>query len=138
MSCLCLEIRSSEDIIVARLRSAETAQSLGFGMVDRTRIATAVSEITRNVVQHSGASGTISIRELREPPRVGIQIVVEDKGRGIADLEEAMRDGYSSGGGLGAGLPGTRLLMDEFVITSTVGEGTTVTMRKWLSGRRWA
>src|SRR6185436_18218777 len=114
----------------------ETARQLGFGAVDQSRIATAVSELTRNVVRYATAGrGEVAIREIAAAPdargRVGIEIVVSDEGPGISDINQALRDGFTSGGGMGMGLPGTRRLMDEMSIDSVVGRGTIVTIRKW-------
>lgn len=129
-------IRSSEDVIRARQAASKVAVQLGFGAVDRTRIATAVSEIARNVLQHSGAAGELVLEELVVGVRRGLGVVVSDAGCGIANVESAARDGDSTSViSLGAGLPGSRRLMDEFVIESAVGRGTTVRMVKWLRAR---
>lgn len=124
-------IKSSEDIILARQTARETARELGFGLADQTRITTAVSELSRNIYRYAG-TGRVVIKALGNSPDKGIEIVAEDRGPGIPDIELAMQDGYSTGKGLGQGLPGTRRLMDEFEIKSRVGAGTTVTVRKWL------
>jgi serine/threonine-protein kinase RsbT len=125
-------IRSEDDIVSSRQRAREAARQLGFGAVDQSRIATAVSELTRNIVRHaSGGRGEVAIRETSADGRVGIEIIVADDGPGIADVEQALRDGYTSGSGMGMGLPGTRRLMDEMTIDSAVGRGTVVTIRKW-------
>jgi serine/threonine-protein kinase RsbT len=126
-------IAGEQDIVAARQRAREIARGLGFGMVDQSRIATAVSELARNVVRYATAGrGAVCIRQLAGMPRgVGIEIVVSDEGPGIADLQAAMRDGVTSGAGLGMGLPGTKRLMDEMEIDSALGQGTTVTIRKW-------
>ncbi|MEA2513424.1 MAG: serine/threonine-protein kinase RsbT [Thermomicrobiales bacterium] len=102
-------------------------------MVDQSRIATAVSELARNVVRYAtDGRGEAIVRELESPDRgVGLEVVVRDEGPGIPDVALAMRDGYTSGPGLGMGLPGTRRLMDDFAIDSAPGKGTTVTIRKW-------
>ena len=126
-------IRREDDIVVSRQRAREVAKRLGFGAVDQSRIATAVSELARNVVRYAtDGHGEVTIREL--PPgtrRVGIEIVVADEGPGIADLEQAMRDGFTSGAGMGMGLPGTKRLMDEMEIDSGAGRSTVITIRKW-------
>ena len=109
------------------------AAHLGFGRTDLTIIATAVSEVTRNIVKFAD-SGEVVIEVLDEPRR-GIRIVARDVGPGIPDVDEALRDGYSTYDGLGLGLPGARRLMDEFAIVSEVGRGTTVTMTKWWGDR---
>ena len=100
-------------------------------MVDQSRIATAVSELARNVVRYAtNGQGETYIRSLNGE-RVGIEIVVADQGPGIENVEEALRDGYTSGSGMGMGLPGARRLMDELTIDSVPGQGTAVTIRKW-------
>ncbi|MBI3971714.1 MAG: anti-sigma regulatory factor [Chloroflexi bacterium] len=126
-----IPIRGEDDIVAARQCARALAKRLGFGLLDQSRIATAVSELTRNVVRYA-ATGDAYIRPLEGAPRgTGIEIVVADRGPGIADVELAMRDGYSSGTGLGMGLPGTRRLVDEMEIDTAPGRGTTVTIRKW-------
>jgi serine/threonine-protein kinase RsbT len=127
-----LAIRDEADIINARQRARDIARSLGFGMVDQSRIATAVSELTRNVVRYAtDGRGAVVIRPQTQTVRTGLEIVVSDEGPGIADIEEAMREGFTSGAGMGMGLPGTRRLMDEMEIESSLERGTTVTIRKW-------
>ena len=118
------------DIVEARRKGRELAQRIGFSGSDLTIIATAISEIARNIVVYADR-GEISLSEADTGGRRGIVVVARDKGPGIADIERAMRDGYSTGNSLGLGLPGARRLMDDFEIMSTVGQGTTVTMRKW-------
>jgi len=113
-------ITSQSDIVMARRQARETAAQLGFGNADQTRLATAVSELTRNVIQYAG-SGECRIRDASDANFRRITIVVEDHGPGIANLELAMQDGYSTCGGLGAGLPGTRRLVDRFSIESDPG-----------------
>jgi anti-sigma regulatory factor (Ser/Thr protein kinase) len=132
-----LPIAGEGDIVAARQEARLSAQRLGFGLVDQSRIATAVSELTRNVVRYATEGrGEVAIRELHEPPaRIGLEIVVRDAGPGIADVERALQDGFSSGTGLGMGLPGTRRLVDDMQIESAVGVGTTITIRKWLRRR---
>ncbi len=126
-------IAGEDGIVAARQIARDTARKLGFGMVDQSRIATAVSELARNVVRYAtDGRGEAMIREVESPERgSGVEIVVRDEGPGIPDIPLAMRDGYTSGPGLGMGLPGTRRLMDEFIIDSALGQGTTVTIRKW-------
>jgi serine/threonine-protein kinase RsbT len=128
-----VSIRREDDIVVSRQRAREVAKRLGFGAVDQSRIATAVSELARNVVRYAtGGQGEVVIRELPAGTRrTGIEILVTDAGPGIADLEQAMQDGFTSGGGMGMGLPGTKRLMDEMDIDSAVGRGTVITIRKW-------
>lgn len=116
---------------MARQSARALAQSLGFSALDQSRIATGVSELARNVVRYAtSGKGEARIRALVEA-KPGIEIVVRDEGPGIADLEQALAVGFTSGRGLGMGLPGTRRLMDEMTIDSAPGRGTTVTIRKW-------
>lgn len=126
-------IAGEDDIVLARRRAREVAIASGFGAVDQSRIATAVSELTRNVVRYAtDGRGEMQIRVIPPSPRGrGIEIVVRDEGPGIADIERAMQAGYTSGAGLGMGLPGTRRLMDEMEIDSAPGRGTVVVIRKW-------
>lgn len=126
-------IQGESDIVGARQRAREVARALGFGPLDQSRIATAVSELTRNVVRYATEGrGEVLIRPRPRTERgVGLEIVVADEGPGIADVEQALRDGFTSGHGMGMGLPGTKRLMDEMEIESAVGRGTTVTIRKW-------
>ncbi|CAA9277255.1 MAG: hypothetical protein AVDCRST_MAG77-3529 [uncultured Chloroflexi bacterium] len=128
-----IPIRGEDDIVLARQRARETARRLGFGMVDQSRIATAVSELTRNVVRYATAGrGEVTITPRTAPSGgTGIEIVVADDGPGISDVQQAMREGYTSGSGLGMGLPGTKRLMDDMEIDSAQGRGTTITIRKW-------
>lgn len=125
-------ITGEDGIVASRQRAREVARSLGFGAVDQSRIATAVSELARNIVRYAtDGRGEFVIREVQASGRAGIEIIVSDNGPGIADLDEAMRDGFTSGGGMGMGLPGTRRLMDEMTVDSALGKGTRVTIRKW-------
>jgi serine/threonine-protein kinase RsbT len=128
-----MAIRGQDDIVTARQRAREIAKRLGFGMVDQSRIATAVSELTRNVVRYAtDGRGEVRIAQVTSDGRgVGLEIVVADEGPGISDVEEAMREGYTSGPGMGLGLSGTKRLMDEMEIESAAGRGTIVTIRKW-------
>jgi serine/threonine-protein kinase RsbT len=126
-----ITITSDKDVVRARQEGRNLSVRLGFSVSDATLIATAISELSRNIVSYA-KEGTIRVRGVREAGRVGLLIVAADKGPGIVDLSLALRDGYSSSGGLGLGLPGVRRLMDEFDIQSEVGVGTTVTVRKWL------
>ena len=127
-------ISGDADIVTARSQSREAAARLGFTTTDLTVIATAVSEVTRNIVRFAG-TGEVVV-ELLDEPRPGVRIVARDAGPGIGDVARAMQDGFSTYAGLGLGLPGARRLMDEFAVDSEVGRGTTVTMTKWLGGRR--
>lgn len=115
----------------ARQEGRQVAKECGFGPVDLARVATAISELARNIYNYA-RPGTIELTVVTAGQRRGLQVVALDHGPGIADIEEAMRDGYTTSGGLGAGLPGTRRLVDEFEIDSKSGEGTRVTVRKWI------
>ncbi|MGH7388515.1 MAG: anti-sigma regulatory factor [Candidatus Rokuibacteriota bacterium] len=125
-----LAIRSAEDIVGVRQLVREWAVGLRFGLVDQTKIVTAASEIARNTVHHGGG-GTVRLETLAEGSRRGLRLTFEDKGPGIADVEQAMKDGYTSGTGLGLGLGGARRLSSEFAIHSRPGEGTRVVIVRW-------
>jgi serine/threonine-protein kinase RsbT len=124
-------IRSDLDIVAARVEGRELAKELSFGVIDQARIATAISELTRNIVQYAD-QGEAIMRPIEVGGRVGIEIICHDKGPGIPDIELAMQDGYSTSTSLGMGLPGAKRLMDEFELESEIGAGTTVVVRKWL------
>jgi serine/threonine-protein kinase RsbT len=125
-------IASSNDIVTARQVGRALAASLGFAGSDLTVIATAISELARNIVEYAG-SGSIVMTMGEKDGRPGITIQARDAGPGIPDVVKALGSGYSTGqGGLGVGLPGVRRLMDEFEISSQVGAGTNVTVRKWV------
>lgn len=126
----CIPIRGEADIVAARQRGREMATQIGFAGSDLTVIATAISEVVRNIVVYAG-HGELHLSVLREGGRTGLLVAAVDRGPGIADIGQAMRDGFSTGGSLGLGLPGARRLMDEFAIESAPGAGTTVTMKKW-------
>ena len=123
-------INGDEDLVTARAEGRAMAERLGFRRPDPTLIATAISEVARNIVVHVGR-GEIVLTPCEEPNRYGLVVVAHDEGPGIRDVEAALRDDFSGRGGLGLGLPGARRLMDEFELTSGPDEGTTVTMRKW-------
>jgi serine/threonine-protein kinase RsbT len=124
-------IRSESDASRAVLESTLYSRQAGFAETPSRLIATAVSELVRNILKYAG-KGELSLRQIREPGRRGIEIEATDQGPGIADCEAAMQDHFSSGGTLGLGLPGVRRMMDEFQLESTPGSGTRVTARKWL------
>ena len=124
-------INSDGDIVVARQKGRALAIQLGFSGSGPTVIAAAISEVARNIVNHA-KHGEIVLSGIHESNRLGIQVVARDEGPGIANLEQAMQYGYSSGKGMGVGLPGAKWLMDEFDIKSHPGKGTRVTMRKWV------
>jgi serine/threonine-protein kinase RsbT len=124
-------IESDADVVSARQRGRELAAELGFSGSDLTVIATAISEVARNIIAYA-RSGELVLHLVDGTGRRGIVVVAHDEGPGIPDLEQALQDGYSTGDSLGLGLPGARRLMDEFEIVSEVGRGTTVTMTKWM------
>jgi serine/threonine-protein kinase RsbT len=124
-------VRSDLDIVNARVAGRDLAKALGFGVIDQARVATAISELARNIVLYAG-EGEVILRRVQANRRLGLEAVCVDQGPGIPDVALAMRGGYSTSNGLGMGLPGTKRLMDEFEIESVVGEGTKVTIRKWL------
>jgi serine/threonine-protein kinase RsbT len=125
------QIESENDIVMARKVVRDAATALGFGITDVTRIVTAASELTRNIY-HYAKSGVMHWRTLNQGAKVGLELTFEDRGPGIPDIDKAMEVGFSTGNGLGLGLPGAKRLMDEMTIASTVGQGTTVVVRKWL------
>jgi serine/threonine-protein kinase RsbT len=127
-----IAIDSDADIVAARQRGRELAQKVGFTGSDLTMIATAISEIARNIVVYA-RRGDVELGACSKPGKKGgIVVVAKDEGPGIADVDRALTDGFSTGGSLGLGLPGARRLMDELEIITEVGKGTTITMRKWL------
>lgn len=126
-----ITISSGTDIVTARLEGRQLAAEAGFNGSDLTVIATAISEVARNIVEYA-RKGEIILSIVHEGNRRGLRVIADDDGPGIPNVEQAMQDGFSTGRGLGLGLPGTRRLMDEFVIKSRVGEGTTVTATKWI------
>jgi serine/threonine-protein kinase RsbT len=123
-------ITSDADLVPARVEGRALAVTLGFSRTDATLIATAISEIARNIVVHVG-SGELLMRPVYEDDRYGIVVIARDEGPGIRDVQAALGHGYTGRGGLGLGLPGARRLMDEFHVDSNSGSGTTVTMTKW-------
>lgn len=130
-SAVTVRIQNSADIVAARQQGRALASQAGFSHSSLTIIATAISEVARNIVEYA-KEGEVSITLVTDASKKGVEIVAADLGPGIADVSTVMRDGYSTGKGLGIGLPGARRLMDEFAITSAIGSGTTVTMRKWV------
>ena len=126
-----IPVRTDLDIVTARVEGRNLAKELGFGTIDQARIATAISELARNVVLYA-PEGMITIVVIDAGGRRGLEVVCEDNGPGIEDIELAMQDGYSTSGGFGKGLPGAKRLMDEFEIESIPGKGTRVVIRKWL------
>jgi len=125
-----VSISSDQDIVQARQKGRALAMEMGFGSGDATLIATAISELARNIVSYA-RSGQITLRVDDGGNRYGLSIIASDEGPGISDIRQALRDGFSTSGSLGIGLPGVRRLMDEFEITSQPGRGTIVTVKKW-------
>ena len=130
MSDVTIQIEREVDIIAARQAGRQLAGQLGFSSTDQTLIATAISEVARNILIYA-QRGEIVLGPIHDGARSGIQVVANDQGPGIENVELAMRDGYSTKNSLGLGLPGARRLMDDFSVASEVGRGTCVTMKKW-------
>lgn len=124
------ELRTDNDVVTSRRGVNEWAQEIGMSVLDRTKVVTAASELARNTVLH-GNGGEMSLEMLQDGARRGLRLTFEDSGPGIADIDRALEDGYSTGGSLGMGLPGARRLVNEFELTSTVGVGTCVTIVRW-------
>lgn len=125
-----LRIAAEHDVARSLLEATKYAEALGFDEQNNRKVVTAVSEIVRNIIKYAG-SGELLIRALEDGPRIGIEVEARDRGPGIVDLDEAMRDHYSSGGTLGLGLPGVKRMMDQLEIDTAPGKGTRVTIRKW-------
>jgi len=123
-------LRNEEDVVFSRQAVRSWAVELGFSLVDQTKIVTAASELARNTVVYGGG-GTMHMQMLEDGPRRGLRLVFEDQGPGIPDIDQALRDGFTSGGGLGLGLGGARRLVNEFAIESQPGQGTRITVVKW-------
>ncbi|MDP8964467.1 MAG: anti-sigma regulatory factor [Cyanobacteriota bacterium] len=125
-----MSIESSADVVLVRQAVRQWAVELRFSLVDQTKIVTAASELARNTLDYGGG-GTVKLEALQEGIRRGLRLIFEDSGPGISDIELALKDGFTTGGGLGMGLSGTKRLVNEFNIVSHVGEGTCVTITKW-------
>jgi serine/threonine-protein kinase RsbT len=125
-----MPLRSSDDVVRARQAVRQRAIAAGFSLVDQTKIVTAASEVARNTVDYGGG-GTLRIEVLRDGVRRGVRLTFADQGPGIPDINKAMTDGYTTGGGLGLGLSGSKRLSNEFNIKSSPGEGTVVTLARW-------
>ncbi len=128
---VCVPINSEIDIVTARQKGREMAEQLGFSSTELTLIATAISEVVRNIVEYA-KQGELCVDIVQQGDKRGIVVVAQDSGPGIPNIKLAMQDGYSTGKSLGLGLPGAKRLMDEFEIVSEVGRGTKVTMKKWV------
>ena len=127
---ICVSIASDQDVVAARQKGRGMALELGFSASDSTLLATAISELARNIVSYAG-KGEIVLRATQNSGKPTVTVVARDQGPGIPSIEQALRDGFSTSGSLGLGLPGVRRLVDDFEIVSEVGRGTTVTIRKW-------
>jgi serine/threonine-protein kinase RsbT len=125
-----LPLRSDEDVVALRKHVRERAVAIALSLVDQTKLVTAASELARNTIKYGGG-GVVLLERLTDSLRLGLRLVFADTGPGIADIEQALRDGYTSGGGLGLGLGGTKRLVDDFNIDSRPGEGTAVAIIKW-------
>jgi serine/threonine-protein kinase RsbT len=125
-----VSLRSTEDVVRVRQFVRECAIQIGFSLVDQTKIVTAASELARNMVIYAGG-GTVLLETLNDERRRGLRLTFSDQGPGIADIELAMRDGYTTGSGLGLGLGGAKRLVNEFDISSRPGEGTQIRITKW-------
>jgi len=125
-----VELRTSNDVVRARQLVRAVAAELGLSLVEQTKLVTAASELARNTIDH-GKGGGMTLQLLHDGPRRGIRLHFDDQGPGIADVERALTDGYTSGHGMGLGLGGARRLVNEFEIDTRVGEGTRVTVVRW-------
>jgi serine/threonine-protein kinase RsbT len=129
-----VDIRNPDDIVEARKAGHHLALDLGFSLTDVTMIATAISEIARNITSYAGR-GAVQVAVAEREGRKALVVRAEDDGPGMADIERAMEDGYSTGRGLGMGLPGARRLMDRLIVESSLGHGTVIEMWKWVPAR---
>jgi serine/threonine-protein kinase RsbT len=127
-----ISLETEHDIVVARGEVRDIAVALGFRPIDQTRLATVTSELARNIVKYAGRGQVIAQPTQGADGREGLRLIFEDSGGGIADIPAAMRDGFSTGRGLGKGLPGSQRLVDEFKIESTPGRGTRITVVRWI------
>ncbi|MEH2203150.1 MAG: anti-sigma regulatory factor [Nostoc sp.] len=125
-----IDIQSSTDVVLVRQSVRQLAVEIGFGLVDQTKIITAASELARNTLDYGGG-GTVKLETLQEGRRRGLRLTFEDRGPGISDIELALKDGFTTGSGLGMGLGGAKRLANEFEIQSVVGEGTRIIIVRW-------
>jgi serine/threonine-protein kinase RsbT len=132
LSAELVAISDETHIVIARQTAGRTAKKIGMSLLDQTKIATATSELARNIVRYA-KTGEVLIEEISDEFRLGLQITFKDRGPGIADIDKAMRDGFTTGAGMGLGLSGSKRLVNEFEILSQVGVGTTVIIKKWKS-----
>ena len=124
------QLKNSNDVLIARQKVRQWATELRFSLVDQTKLVTAASELARNALEH-GKGGVMSLESLSNGAKTGLRLVFEDRGPGIPDIELALKDGFTSGSGLGLGLGGSKRLVNEFDIESQVGKGTKVTVIRW-------
>jgi serine/threonine-protein kinase RsbT len=127
-----LEIRTSEDVVRVRQAVRALAIRVGLSLVDQTKVVTAASELARNTIDYGGG-GAVTLERVMNGAKPGVRLLFEDQGPGIADLDLALKDGYTTGGGLGLGLSGAKRLSSEFYIDSAVGKGTRITITRWKS-----
>ncbi len=132
MESRAITLETEHDIVVARGEVRAMAVALGFRLIDQTRLATVTSELARNIVKYAGRGQVIAQPTRASDGRAGLRLIFEDSGAGIPDIPAAMRDGFSTGRGLGQGLPGSRRLADEFEIVSSPERGTRVTVVRWI------
>lgn len=125
-----LPLKTSNDVVYARQKVRQWALELHFGLVDQTKLVTAASELARNALDH-GKGGEMSIEEIRTGTKVGLKLIFSDQGPGIPDIDMALRDGYTTGNGMGFGLGGSKRLVNEFSIDSAPGKGTRITVVRW-------
>ena len=123
-------LKTSADVVMARQKVRQWATELRFTLVDQTKLVTAASELARNALDH-GQGGQMLIEVLNGAPRTGLKLVFEDQGPGIPDIEQALKDGFTTGSGMGLGLGGSKRLVNEFEIQSQVGKGTTISVIRW-------
>ena len=128
----CFELRSGVDVVAARRGVSEWARELGLSILDLTRVVTAASELARNTVVHGGG-GVMCLQVVQQADRQGLRVTFKDHGPGIPVIDLAMKDGYTTGGGMGMGLPGAKRLVDDFHLSSIPSEGTCVTIVRWKS-----
>lgn len=128
--CEIMSIQSSADVVLVRQAVRQIAIEVGFSLVDQTKIVTAASELARNTLDYGGG-GTATLEALQDGNRRGVRLIFSDQGPGIPNIDLALKDGYTTGNGLGMGLSGTKRLVNEFELVSLVGQGTTVTVTKW-------
>lgn len=125
-----LPLKSSSDVVMARQKVRHWAVDLKFGLVDQTKLVTAASELARNALDH-GKGGSMAVESLSDGGKTGLRLIFEDQGPGIPDIEQALKDGFTTGSGMGLGLGGSKRLVNEFGIESEVGKGTRITVVRW-------